>query len=58
MNVILRKSLQMLNTTKPTYSTNFWRAASIHPPRQLVRNVLYLLKKNLIEKGNNNSILL
>ncbi|XP_073836304.1 delta[1]-pyrroline-5-carboxylate synthase [Musca autumnalis] len=34
MNVLLRKSSQMLHAIKPSYSTNIWRAASIQPPRQ------------------------
>lgn len=46
MNVILRKSLQISNAIKTSYSTNIWRAASIQPPRQPVRwNVFVVIRK-------------
>uniref|UniRef100_D3TQ43 Delta-1-pyrroline-5-carboxylate synthase n=1 Tax=Glossina morsitans morsitans TaxID=37546 RepID=D3TQ43_GLOMM len=34
MNVFLRKSLQLTNAVKSSFSTNVWRAASIQAPRQ------------------------
>lgn len=45
MNVLLRKGSQMVNAIKPSYCTNIWRAASIQPPRQPVR-------ENNLEKFN------